>query len=249
MNIILPENWRGLTDRQQLDFFTLLSNDHSFEEILTLCLLRWGNLRILRRLPSGDYLVKQRAKPKTEAVLSLRQIHNATNTLAFLKSFPTFPTRITQIGKATAITADFQGVPFSTFIAVDNYYQGFLQTQDYDLLRQAGMLLYPSVKQETLTTAHCLMVFYWITSLKQYLARLFPHFLQSAPRDPDNLLGTSATAFGDTLRAAVNAQIRALTGGDITKENAVLEMDTWRALTELDAKARESEQARNGKWG
>ena len=241
MNIVLPENWRGLTDRQQLDFFALLSKDHSFEEILTLCLLRWGNIRILRRLPSGDYLVKQRAKPKTQAVLSLRQIHNATNTLAFLKSFPPFPTRITQIGKTRAITADFQGVPFSTFISVDNYYQGFLQTQDYDLLRQAAMLLYPNVKQETLTTAHCLMVFYWVTSLKQYLAQLFPHFLQSVPRDLDNLLGTSATAFGDTLRAAVNAQIRALTGGDITKENSVLEMDTWRALTELDAKAKECE--------
>ena len=246
MNIILPENWRGLTDRQQLDFFTLLSNDHSFEEILTLCLLRWGNLRMLRRLPSGDYLVKQRAKPKTEAVLSLRQIHNATNTLVFLKSFPPFPTRIAHVGKARAITADFQGVPFSTFISVDNYYQGFLQTQDYDLLRQAATLLYPNVTHDRLSTAHCLMVFYWITSLKQYLARLFPHFLQSVPRDPDNLLGTSATAFGDTLRAAVNAQIRALTGGDITKETAVLEMDTWRALTELDAKAKECEDMKKG---
>lgn len=246
MNINLPLSWSDLTDRQLLDFFTLLSNDHSFEEILTLCLLRWGNLRVLRRLPSGGYIVKQRAKLKTEAVLSLRQIHNATNTLAFLKSFPPFPTRITQIGRAKAITADFQGVPFSNFIAVDNYYQGFLQTQDYDLLRQAATLLYPSVKQETLTTAHCLMVFYWITSLKQYLARLFPHFLQSVPRDPDNLLGTSATAFGDTLCAAVNAQIRALTGGDITKETAVLEMDTWRALTELDAKAKDCEDMKKG---
>ena len=40
----------------------------------------------------------------------------------------------------------------------------------------------------------------------------------------------------------MNAQIRALTGGDITKEKAVLAMDTWRALTELDAKARDYEE-------
>jgi uncharacterized protein YbjQ (UPF0145 family) len=39
----------------------------------------------------------------------------------------------------------------------------------------------------------------------------------------------------------MNAQIRALTGGDITKDEAVLSMDTWRALTELDAKAKEVE--------
>ena len=42
----------------------------------------------------------------------------------------------------------------------------------------------------------------------------------------------------------MNAQIRALTDGDITKESAVLEKDCWRALTELDAKAREAEEFR-----
>ena len=50
-----------------------------------------------------------------------------------------------------------------------------------------------------------------------------------------------APPIGEVLRTAMNAQIRALTGGDITKEEAVLSMDTWRALTELDAKAKEVE--------
>ena len=40
------------------------------------------------------------------------------------------------------------------------------------------------------------------------------------------------------------AQIRALTGGDITKEQAVLDADTWTALAELDAKAREAQKYR-----
>jgi uncharacterized protein YbjQ (UPF0145 family) len=40
----------------------------------------------------------------------------------------------------------------------------------------------------------------------------------------------------------MNAEIRALTGGDITKEQAVLEMDCWRALTELNEKAREAQE-------
>ena len=33
----------------------------------------------------------------------------------------------------------------------------------------------------------------------------------------------------------MNAQIRALTKGDVTKESEVLALDTWRALTELNA--------------
>ena len=40
----------------------------------------------------------------------------------------------------------------------------------------------------------------------------------------------------------MHAEIRALTGGDITKTSLVLEADTWVALAELDAKAREAEE-------
>lgn len=39
-----------------------------------------------------------------------------------------------------------------------------------------------------------------------------------------------------------NVQLRALTGGDPTKEKEVLSLNCWRALTELDAKAREAEE-------
>lgn len=40
----------------------------------------------------------------------------------------------------------------------------------------------------------------------------------------------------------MNAEIRALTGGDITKLEAVLSADTLDALTELNAKAREARE-------
>ena len=50
--------------------------------------------------------------------------------------------------------------------------------------------------------------------------------------------GTSS--IGRMLQESMNAQIRALTKGDIIKE--VLHLDTWRALTELDALAKEAEE-------
>ena len=50
------------------------------------------------------------------------------------------------------------------------------------------------------------------------------------------------------MRAVMNAQIRALTGGDITKEKEVMSMDCWRALTELNEKAREQQEF-NQKYG
>ena len=144
------------------------------------------------------------------------------------------------IGRATAIEADFQGVPFSTFISADNYYQGFLHTKNDALLKDLATLLYPKVKSRHLTTPLLLNTFYWFSSLKHYFAHMFPHFLQPVSCSSEDLLGY-APPIGEVLRTAMNAQIRALTRGDITKEEAVLSMDTWRALTELDAKAKEVE--------
>ena len=240
-NLSLPKDWQSLSDRQLLFFFSLLSQDRTMEENLTLCLFKWAELTLLCR-SGGKVLVR---RDRQEAWLTIRQIQSATATLDFLKSFSPFPTRITQIGKAKAIAADFQAIPFSTFIAADNFYQGFLHTRNIDILKQSAPLLYPKVKLRKLSTAHCINIFYWLAALKQYLARLFPHFLTSAPTEPDNLLGSSNTA--EAVRNAMNAQIRALTAGDITKESAVLAMDTWRALTELDAKAKEVEEIKRQK--
>lgn len=242
--ITLPNQWNELSDSQLQYFFHQMSRDLPMEEILTLCLFKWAELRILCKAHNGSYLIKRRKSPKLEAMLTLRQIQAATNTLNYLAQCPSFPTRITKIRNANAIEADFQGVPFSTFISADNYYQGYLHTKEDSLLRQLTMLLYPEVKPRHLETPHLINTFYWFMSLKQYLARLFPYFLKSVPSGSENLLGYTPP-IGEMLRTAMDAQIRALTGGDITKEQAVLSMDTWRALTELNAKAREAEEIRS----
>ena len=242
-NISLPTGWQSLSDSQLLYFFRQLSRNLPMEEILTLCLFKWGDITVLCRLHNGNYLVRQRHKPKQEAQLTLRQIHSATASLDCLRHFPLSPVRITHIGKAQGIDKDFTEVPFSTFLSCDNYYQGFLHTKNDALLKDLATLLYPKVKKSQLTKANLYNCFYWFASLKWYFSGMFPHIFQPMPSEPDNLLGSSPN-IGERLRSAMNAQIRALTGGDITKEQAVLEMDNWRALTELDAKAKEAEDLR-----
>ena len=239
-NLSLPTDWQSLSDSQLLYFFHQMSRDLPMEEILTLCLFKWAELRILCKTHNGSYLIKRRKSPKQEAILTLRQIQAATNTLNYLAQCPSYPTRITKIRNANAIEADFQGVPFSTFISADNNYQGFLHTKNEALLKDLATLLYPKVKKSQLTTPLLLNAFYWFSSLKHYFARLFSHFLQPMSSSSEDFQGY-APPIGEVLRTAMNAQIRALTGGDITKEEAVLSMDTWRALTELDAKAKEVE--------
>lgn len=142
-NISLPKDWQSLSDSQLFSSFRLLSHDLQIEEVLTVCLFKWADLRLLCRTANGSYLVKQRHRPKLEATLTLQQIQSVTAALDYLR---TFPTSITKIGKARPLEADFQGVPFSTFISCDNYYQGFLQTKDEERLKDLTLLLYPGIK-------------------------------------------------------------------------------------------------------
>lgn len=72
----------------------------------------------------------------------------------------------------------------------------------------------------------------WMSSLKTYFATIWENFFQPSANDGGEI----------DMVAIMNAEIRALTGGDITKEMQVLQTDCWRALTELDAKAREAQE-------
>lgn len=47
-----------------------------------------------------------------------------------------------------------------------------------------------------------------------------------------------------SILESINVQLRALTDGDVTKEQSVKQIDCWRALTELNAKAKEAEEFR-----
>ena len=240
-NISLPTSWAELTDKQLLMVFNLFSRDLSSAEVKTLCLMKWNRLRVLATLPRHRFLIK---RGKEQVVLSTRQVQQATSVLDFLDSFAPMPVRITRIGKHRALPADFEKVPFEQYLYVDNLFQGYLNTQQEELLLQMAQVLYASDHVKP-SKAHLVGIFYWMASLKQYFASLFSNFYKPAPaKGDDNLLGSTQPDIYSQLRDSTNAMIRALTGGDITKEAAIMKMDTWRALTELDAKAREVEEFR-----
>ena len=240
-NISLPTSWAELTDKQLLMVFDLFARDLSAAEVKTLCLVKWNGLKVLSQLPDKRFLIK---RGKEVVPLSTRQIQQATSVLDFLDSFAPMPVRIARIGKYRALPADFEKVPFEQYLYVDNLFQGYLNTQSDELLLQMAQVLYGSDRMQP-SKAHLVGVFYWMASLKQYFARLFPNFYKPASDNSNgNLLGNGQSDIYSQLRDSTNAMIRALTGGDISKEDAIMKMDTWRALTELDAKAREVEELR-----
>ena len=231
INFIVPHGWYELSDKQLRYVYQLLADDFATDEIKTLCLLQWSGTKVIGRQDSGAYLLKK-AKILFEVTpLTLAEL---LPHLDWLASLPTVPVRLSKINRQHALPADFSEVPFETFIICDNLYQGYLQTQNDELLDQLGATLYG--KAMTFKPYERISIFYWFAALKDTFSRKYPVFFQ--PIDAatgGNLLGSSASSVED----AMNAQIRALTKGDVTKEAEVLALDTHRALTELNTQARE----------
>ena len=113
-DLSLPKSWADLSDPQLLFFFRQLATDKPMAEIQTLCLCQWSNVLVRCRLYGSVYLVQH---GKQQATLTLHQSVCAITAIDYLKSFPPYPIRIRTIGKARPIEANFQSVPFSSFIS------------------------------------------------------------------------------------------------------------------------------------
>ena len=241
INFIVPQGWHELSDKQLRYVYQFIASEFATDEIKTLCLLQWTGTKVIGRQDSGAYLLK---KGKILFEVTPLTIAELLPHLAWLGSIPIVPVRISKINRQHALPADFSEVPFETFIICDNLYQGYLQTQDDNLLDQLGSTLYG--KSMTFKPYERINIFYWFAALKDSFANKNSDFFQpiSDAATGGNLLGSPSLSVED----AMNAQIRALTKGDVTKEAEVLALDTHRALTELNAQAKEYKDF-NAKYG
>ena len=228
INFIVPGGWHELSDKQLRYVYQLIASEHTADEIKTLFLLKWSGTKVVGKQDNGSYLLQ---KGKILFEVTPRSLAELLPNLDWLGGMPTQPVRLSKINRKSACEADFSGVSFEKFIICDNLYQGYLSTQNDELLDQLGSTLYNAdIKFKPYER---ISIFYWFAALKSMLSAKYSDFFQ--PIADDNLLGTSAASVED----AMNAQIRALTKGDVTKESEVLALDTHRALTELNAQARE----------
>ena len=253
INLSVPISWNELDEKQLRYVYSLIANDLSLDEIKVLALLKWASPKVIVEGVSG----------KSKFLCSIRPLHSPHSTLHFqltalqlaetlsaldwLAELPASPVRLSKIRNHLAVDPDFQGVPFETFLMVENLYQGFLHTKDDALLDEIAALLYTkkfsplSTLRSPLSKTERFSVFYWVASVKDMFAKRFPDFFQPVATETDNLLGGSPN-IGAQLQESMDAQIRALTKGDITKEREILSLDTWRTLTELNAQAKEYKQ-------
>lgn len=201
-------------------------------QVATLCLMRWTGMKVAT--PYGDGFLMTLGKK--EFFTTSEQLSAAAGHLDWVGSIPAFPVRLdTVAGSRAAVAADIStGLTFDAWLAIENYWQMYQTTGDDRWLKKMAELLYatPDIEPDE---AERLGIFYWWSAVKDMVSAMFPNLFR--PMDPQ-----TAPPTYDQMRRAIDIQMRALTKGDITKERDVLQMDAMRALTELDAQAREYEE-------
>ena len=164
--------------------------------------------------------------------------------LSFLKNFDfiadyTYYLPLDTCAGLHAVERLIRDVTFFDYLQLEKNYQLYLIHKDDKFLQKMGWILYRDDTGNSDETAifqpfELLNVFMWFSSVKGYLAENFPHFFKPAKEGGE--------LKQEDLMPAMQAQIRALTDGDITKQQAVYDSLCWDALSELDNKAREAEE-------
>lgn len=222
----LPRSWAALTDADlhSLSRLALIPSIQP-DEIKTLFLLT--------RLPHRTPALIRHLDPSSLA--------DALTHLDYLDqppSVPVRPLRLTPHGPQ-AVHPYLQDTPFSLYLQAENYYRGYLDTRAPAAILALRDLLYPPTADAPAPSTpdvpprHVYLLLLWMIGLHAALTELFPDLFTVPTRDADPTLTDP--------RALMNAQIRALTQGDVTKTSSVLQTETLTALTELNARAREAQ--------
>jgi len=235
LNLTFPTSWAELSQRQLLHVFTCIAAGYTPIEVKVCALVRFNKLDVRPNDIEHTYTLRKDGK---EYAVTSEQIAAVLSGIDFISQIPSVPVHLNEIKGNKALPADFQEVPFEKFIMCDNFYQGYLHTGKPECINDLAGILYDFKQPFCLTRAQEISIFYWWTSLKRYFGNMFPNFFKTVSSEDQAFSQNLYRHLSDSM----NAQIRALTKGDITKEKEVLSMDTWRALTELDAQAREYDE-------
>ena len=250
VNVNVPKGWAELSQEQLRFLLTAMAavnlgnknvgyrsqEDYAAQtaaQVQTLCFFKWSGLTVVCPYNSG-YLVRS---GDMEFMLSAETVAAALTNLSWIEELPPEPVRLDTVDGADAIPADISsGLTFDAWLACETLWQRYQISPDDTLLQQMASILYgkPSIKPDAPET---LGIFYWWAGVKNLVSEMFPNFFKRTGGDNDDALPSY-----DDMRRNIDAQIRALTKGDITKECEILSLDAIRALTELDAQAREYDE-------
>ena len=244
LNFTFPKSWAELTQKQLKAVLVFLSTYPATTALVRITCY-FANLVIVKKVGNGQFSCRLATHSGVHTiVISSVEVAAMTEALEWVLQPGDTPVILEELHGRKSIDAELHGVDFETYIALDNLYQGYLMSNDDNAVCEMANLIYPpNVKDDgdwdrvenitELKPYELFSICQWFTQVKMLFAKSFPNFFKPVG-------GSSECSMVDVM----NAEILALTGGDITKEDEVLHKDTWRALTYLDAKAKEAEEFR-----
>lgn len=241
LHLSCPRSWGEMDEADKRYALSLIgSGQYTSVELRTMLLLRLTGITVIERKMGSWHcsvaVTTKKGKTKQHLFfLQAWQVQDMIRQLEYVDSYDDAGVRLESIRGFKAVDVLLHGVHFNAYLNMEKYYQAYIATHKDEMVLKLARLLYDAPELTALDVAEQTSIVMWYSYLKKQLSHYFPHFFKPAPvvqGKPVNWM------------EQMNAQIRALTDGDITKEQAVLAKDCWRALTELDAKAREAEEFR-----
>lgn len=233
----LPTSWSDLTGDELRKVYKVLSVIHCVPGRLEFAVFRALTGARMERRPDGQHQMRLAVgRHVRRCLVTPEEMAELLEPLTFLFSPGDRPVRLDWIvsSRYRAVNAQLHGISFGDYIRLENLYQGFLAGDHKESLAAIGDILYPGSgdKLHRFSVVDVFNIVQWMVQIKAMFAREFRNFFKPATgQQPQS-----------SMLEVMNNEIRALTGGDVTKEEPVLEMDCWRALTELDYKAKEAEE-------
>lgn len=245
-----PTSWKELTQEQLRYVFYLLSTFADLTVVKTYMFMRFTGIDVICKNRFGwkcAYKSEGARKPRV-FYLEPWQINSFLKQLSWVDSTETMDNRLDVVQGLTAVhpllqedTEKKRIVTFGEYLCMEQQYQLFHSTMQEQHIDKLASFLYrlpdnSRPKSIELAPAERLATLAWFAHIKVVMSYAFPHFFRKV-RSEEDITELS-------VLESINTQLRALTDGDVTKEASVKATDCWRALTELDAKAREAEELR-----
>ncbi len=258
IDLYAPTAWRKMTQHQLRYVLTLLSLFDDLTVVKTYMLFRLGGIHI-----EGEMVRITRDQPKSFRcwyrpawwkhrrwfALEPWQAESMIRQFDFIDPFDGMDVRLERIRGCRAVDDILDHYPFGDYLLAEQYYQLAVSSGKPEMIERLACFLYVHTKRYgflwlkkkevhpnrlSLSPAEQMGTLRWFAHVKSVFAERWPHFFRRVDTDIEEM--------DIDLMGAMDAQIRALTEGDITKEDTVKKLPCWRALTELNEKAREAKE-------
>lgn len=233
-----PRSWSELTQGQLRYVLELMTSaPRPMTEVKTYMFVRFTGIEVKGLYPDGRKCVAQ----KRVFYLKNWEVESLLHQFDFIETGEDYDTRLDEVQGLRPVDSLLHDVCFLDYLNAEKWYLLYSQKRDSKYLDKLTEILYRPKDEEKTHNSSLITHNYseserlnsclWYSRIKAVFRQVFPHlFRPSSSIDEDF-----------NVMASINAQIRILTDGDITKEQAVLDKDCWRALYELDAKAKEAD--------